>query len=112
MITALFGPAERRIWASLRSNLAATPAGAALFADAAQARAWPPGSAPAGLTPEAVGALNAIIEAGQAGLLATHPIDNAAIRLEEYSWPERIGMAAAMRGRLGRRPTIAVRRAG
>jgi transcriptional regulator with XRE-family HTH domain len=113
---------ERLIWVNLRSNLAAAPAGAELFRDPAQSRAWPPGSAPVTLTPEAIEALDATlaetIRAGNAGLLASHPIDDAAFRLVDYEWPQRIRMAAASRIITGRpaddapRPTVAVRRAG
>ena len=41
VIAALYGSKERRIWAQVRRRLAATPAGAALFTDPAQAAAWP-----------------------------------------------------------------------
>jgi len=107
-------PEERRIWAGIRERLAATPAGAKLFSDEAEAAFWPPesgggrwGGAPVELTPKAVKVLNSI----PVNVLCPDPIDNAAARLTEYPWPDRIGMAAAMRGRLGR-PTSAARRAG
>ncbi len=98
---------ERLIWTELRRRLAATPDGTRLFADVTQSRAWPAGSAPVELTPEAI----AVLDATPADVLAGHPIDHAAFRLVLYPWPDRVGMAAAMRGRLGR-PTGAVRRAG
>jgi len=107
-------PEERRIWAGIRERLAATPAGAKLLSDEAEAAFWPPesgggrwGGAPVELTPKAVEVLNSI----PADVLCPDPVDNAAARLTEYPWPDRIGMAAAMRGRLGR-PTSAARRAG
>ena len=107
-------PEERRIWAGIRERLAATPAGAKLFSDEREAAFWPPesgggrwGGAPVELTPKAVEVLNSI----PADVLCPDPVDNAAARLTEYPWPDRIGMAAAMRGRLGR-PTSAARRAG
>lgn len=107
-------PEERRIWAAIRERLEATPAGAALFADPAQAAFWPPetgdghwGGAPGELTPEAVRVLDSI----PVDVLFSHPIDRTAARLERYPWPDRIGMAAAMRGRIGL-PTQAARRAG
>ena len=107
-------PEERRIWAAIRNRLAATPEGAKLLSSAPQAALWPPetgdgrwGGAPVELTPQAV----RVLDSTPVDLLADDPIDHAAFRLTEYPWPDRVGMAAAMRGRIGR-PTIAVRRAG
>ena len=108
-------PEERRIWAGIRRRLAATPEGAELFSDAAQTALWPPetgdgrwGGVPLELTPRAVEVLDSI----PVDVLCPDPVDNAAARLVLFPWPERIGTAAVMRGRLGR-PTIAlVRRAG
>ena len=104
---ALTSRRERQIWAELRRALAATPAGAELLSDATQARAWPPASAPLQLTREAI----AVLDETPADALLTDPVDNAAIRLVMYPWPDRVAAAAAMRGRLGR-PSIAARRAG
>ena len=97
---------EREVWAEIRRNLQSTPAGAALLADAAQARAWPAGSAPLKLTEEAV----AVLDATPPGLLLSDPAGNAAARLVMYSWHKRVQWAAA--GRAILRPTRAVRRAG
>ena len=97
---------EREIWAEIRHALQNTPAGAELLADPAQARAWPAGSAPVRLTPEAI----AILDATPADLLLSDPAGNAAIRLEMDSWHKRVQWAAA--GRAIFRPTSAVRRAG
>ena len=107
-------PEERRIWAGIRERLETTPAGAKLLANPDQAALWPPesgggrwGGAPVELTPQAI----TVLDATPADILCPDPIDNAAARMVKYSWPDRVGMAAAMRGRLGR-PTSAVRRAG
>ena len=107
-------PEARRIWAGIRERLETTPAGAELLADPAQSALWPPesgggrwGGAPVELSPQAV----KVLDSTPADILCPDPIDNAAARMVKYSWPDRVGMAAAMRGRLGR-PTSAVRRAG
>jgi hypothetical protein len=97
----------RQIWTRVRHDLAATPAGCTLFADPAQARAWPAGSAPLEVTEEAAAVLDAM-----RNTLFTDPVENLASRLVAYTWPERIMVAAASLDVLGQRPTKAVRRAG
>lgn len=97
---------EREIWAEIRRGLQATPAGAGLLNDPAQARAWPPGSAPLELTEKAI----EVLDATPADMLLTDPAGNAAIRLAAYDWHKRVQWAAA--GRAILRPTSAVRRAG
>ena len=105
-------PEERRIWAAIRRRLADTPEGAKLLGSAPQAALWPPetgdgrwGGSPVELTPQAVSVLDSL----PVGVLADDAITHAAFRLTEYAWPERVGLAAVMRGRIGR-PTV--RRAG
>ena len=97
----------REIWTRVRRDLAATPAGAELFADADQARAWPTGSAPLKVTPEAEAILDAMRDT-----LFPGQVENLASRLVESAWPERIMVAAASLDVLGQRPTVAARRAG
>jgi hypothetical protein len=97
----------RQIWTRVRSELAATPAGRTLFADPAQARAWPAGSAPLEVTEEAAAVLDAMRDT-----LFPGQVENAASRLVKYTWPERIMVAAASLDVLGQRPTKAARRAG
>lgn len=97
----------REIWTRVRRDLAATPAGRTLFADLAQSRAWPPGSAPIEVTEEAKAVLDAMRDT-----LFTDPIENSASRLVRYTWPERVLMAAASLDVIGQRPTVAVSRAG
>jgi hypothetical protein len=107
-------PEERRIWAAIRRRLETIPEGARLLASAPQAALWPPetgggrwGGAPVELTPQAISVLNST----PVDVLADDAITHAAFRLTEYEWPDRVGLAAVMRGRIGR-PTAAVRRAG
>ncbi len=97
----------REIWTRVRRELAATPSGRGLLTDPAQARAWPAGSAPLEVTPEAVVVLDAMRD-----VLFTGPVENAAARLVRYTWPERVMVAAASLDVLGQRPTSAVRLVG
>ncbi len=97
----------REIWTRVRRELAATPSGRGLFTDPAQARAWPAGSAPLEVTPEAAVVLDAMRD-----VLFTGPVENAAARLVRYTWPERVMVAAASLDVLGQRPTSAVRLVG
>ena len=92
----------RQIWTRVRRELAPE-----LFADARQARAWPPGSAPLEVTPEVETILDAMRDS-----LFPGQVENAASRLVRYTWPERVMVAAASLDVLGQRPTVAVSRAG
>ena len=95
VVAALYGPAERRIWAHVRSHLADTPAGRALFADANQAAAWPPesadglsGGAPFGMTGEARSLLDAI----PAAALWTDQYEVIIWNLDKLPYRKRVSM--------------------
>lgn len=107
VVTALYGPAERRIWAHIRRHLESTEAGAKLFADEAQAAVWPPDSAPFDLTPEARELLDSI----PATDLFTDHVEVTVWRLELTPYRKRVGMIREYREPV-RRPTHAARRAG
>ena len=97
---------EPGVWADLRDHLA----GAGLFADDTELRAWPPGEIPAKLTPRAKQALDA---AAKAGALFRDAVGDSAARLP-YDWHLRVRMITQLREtarETARNPTRA-RRAG
>ena len=106
VVAALFGPVERRIWASIRRHLAATPAGSKLFSDPAQAAMWPPDGAPIDLTEEA----RQLLDATPATDLFTDPSEIILWNLNRLRYRKRVAMIREYRAPI--RPTVAVRRAG
>ena len=113
VVAALFGPKERKIWAHIRQTLEATPAGAALFADPAQAAVWPPespdgfsGGAPFDLTEEA----RELLDATPAEALFTDHVEITVWHLVRTPYRKRVGMIREYREPV--RPPRAARRAG
>ena len=95
VVAALFGPKERKIWAHIRRHLEASPVGAALFADPAQAALWPAeapdgfsGGAPFDLSAEARELLDAI----PATELFTDPYEVVIWRMNTLRYRKRVGM--------------------
>jgi hypothetical protein len=107
VIVAALPRREREVWAEMRRNLQATPAGRDLFASPRQAALWPEGGAPAEVTPEA----KHVLDSTPPDVLFTARSDVLAASLVMCSWHERVQWAAAGRALL-RHPTSAVRRAG
>jgi len=106
VVAALFGPVERRIWASIRRHLESTPVGAELLADPAQAAIWPPDSAPIDLTPEA----RELLDVTSPTDLFTDPGEIIVWGLSRLPYRKRVAMIREYRAPV--RPTVAVRRAG
>ena len=113
VVAALFGPKERRVWAQVRHRLEATPAGRALFADPAEAAAWPPesgdgfsGGAPLELTVQARQALDAT----PAAMLFRDPAEITVWGLNTLPYRKRVAMLVMYREPV--RPPRAARRAG
>ena len=98
---------EPGVWAEMRDYLSAV----GVLDDAAEARAWPPGSIPAKVTPRAEQALNA---AAAAGTLFSDEVGTLAAHIGSYKWPLRVRMIAQLREamREGARNPTRARRAG
>jgi hypothetical protein len=90
---ALYAPQEKRIWVQIRRRLALTPAGSRLFADPGQAAAWPPGSAPLEMTPEA----RALLGATPADVLFDATAEVVVWNLDLLPYRKRVEMIRAYR---------------
>jgi hypothetical protein len=88
VVAALFGQKERRIWVQVRRRLEATPDGAALFGDPAQARTWPADSAPFDLTPEA----REVLDATPANALFDATAERVVWNLDKLPYRKRVEM--------------------
>ena len=113
VVAALFGPAERRIWAQVRRRLETTPAGRALFTDPRETAAWPPespdgysGGAPLDLTAEA----RRLLDATPAAELFDATAEVVVWRLDLLPYRKRVAMIREYREPV--RPPRAARRAG
>ena len=107
VVTAALPRREREIWAEMRESLQRTPAGRELFSDPSQVALWPEGGAPLKVTPEA----KDLLDSTPPDVLFDARVDILVASLVEYSWHERVQLAAAGRA-LFNSPTKAVRRAG
>jgi len=121
VVAALYGPAERRIWARVRRHLASTPSGRELFSDPGEAAAWPPESpdgSSGGAPFEMTDAARELLDAIPAAELFADPYEVIIWNLDKLQYRKRVSMIREYREpvrelvREAARPPRAARRAG